>query len=205
MNDYNSEFYFSMEQWLSRLQFVRGDGRDRRQAAESYQAYAALYGKHVIPDELLPLLNNGLDVLEHFVAEADQAAFDADPAASRAKVLSSLTDLLRKNLLMVDEHPTATRFFTFREHFDRLLLFTLLGAGKHVIKLEKVSPQKKNKGRMASVHRFWALPGTEQYLKRTSLCLQITGMVHACCARKDGDKEPLLVRLCKGLENPFDC
>ena len=113
---------------------LRGEDNHRRQAAERCQAYAALYGKHVIPDELLPLLNNGLDALEHFVAEADQAAFDADPDASRARVLSSLTEVLRKNLLMVDEHSTATSFFTFREHFDRLLLFTLLGAGKHIIK-----------------------------------------------------------------------
>ena len=63
----------------------------------------------------------------------------------------------------------------------------------------QVSPAKRNKGRMGAVQNLFLLPDLPQYLRRTVICLQLTGRLHAFCARKprEGD-EPLMVRLAKG-------
>ena len=42
------------------------------------------------------------------------------------------------------------------------------------------------------------LPGTLQYLKRTSLALQLTGHSHSICAKLDPKAFPVLVQLTRG-------
>ena len=74
-----------------------------------------------------------------------------------------------------------------------------LQMGPHAIKLTTINPQVRNKGRMAQVLKFFKMEGGGQYLRRTSLCLQLTGMATSITAKKSApDAVPLLVRLFEG-------
>ena len=58
---------------------------------------------------------------------------------------------------------------------------------------------QENSGRLAQVLAFFRTGGVDQYLRRTSLCLQITGLATQITAQNDKPgTDPLLVRLCQG-------
>ena len=57
---------------------------------------------------------------------------------------------------------------------------------------------KETQLRLKRVHAFLRLPGTLQYLKRTSLALQLTGHSHSICAKLDPNSLPVLVQLSRG-------
>ena len=93
---------------------------------------------------LLSCLNCGLDVWVHHLSASSCAggveAADAQTALDSASQLvrSKLGDILRKRLLVVDEHPTLTRMFTFAQHFDGLLLWHILGLEPQILQCKNV-------------------------------------------------------------------
>lgn len=115
------------------------------------------------------------------------------------QVRSRLLQTLRKRLLAVDESPTVTRMFTFREHLDALLLLDALGYIGAPLRFRGTVPREQNSRRVQKVLDFVRLAGTPQYLRRTSLCLQMVDHINAICAHEGVDgRQPLLVRLCQG-------
>lgn len=54
----------------------------------------------------------------------------------------------------VDEHPTLSRFWTFREAICRLFAMHVLGFPSNALRLRSVKPRKENKSRMAKVQDF---------------------------------------------------
>ena len=54
----------------------------------------------------------------------------------------------------VDEHPTLSRFWTFREAIRRLFAMHVLGFPSNALRLRSVKPRKENKSRMAKVQDF---------------------------------------------------
>jgi hypothetical protein len=60
-----------------------------------------------------------------FAAAAATGAVEDDAA--------SLATHLVKTLLVVDEHPTLARFWTFRGAIDRMLCMLLIGADVHAL------------------------------------------------------------------------
>ena len=118
--DYYEEFRLATQSWVStRLAIVRGD-QVRAEAIQSLEGLVALYTERVLPRDLLRWWNNGLDSMQHRLAMEDEPRFDADPAGFRAYIVGEIAEALRKHCLVVDEHPTLSRFFTFIEHINRL-------------------------------------------------------------------------------------
>jgi len=196
--EYYSEFYASLVAWASQLRLVTEDGR-RPEAAARDVKRRTLYGAHVISLELLAVLNNGLDSLTHYVEEEELSRYWADPDGLRNSLVVRLVEARRRKELMPDEKPTLSRFFTFADCFENVFLMDLIPDGhKEMIKLVRVKPQTKNQGRMGWVTRLYDTPGISQYLRRTVLCLQVTGHLHNYCAKEDPDDLPILVRLAKG-------
>ena len=89
---------------------------------------------------------------------------------------ASLATLLSKTLIRVDEHPVLTRFWTFRDAIDAMLLTLLLGVSEDVFRVSTKKLREKSSKRLTAVHNFFSAPGAAQYLRRTSLCLRITGV-----------------------------
>ena len=124
ISDYYSEFYSALQQLVLRLE-VSADVEDC--SANKWAGLRTLYGEDALPEKLLNLLNAGCD---RWVSRG--AAKDSDG------IRAELLEVLRKYLLVVDEHPTLTRMFTFRVLVDRCLLFSFLGIVKDVVKLTTV-------------------------------------------------------------------
>ena len=108
-------------------------------------------------------------------------------------------EVVRDRILVVSEHPTYTRFFTFREHIEAFALLDLLGCHEDIIKLVSVSARAKNTIRMRRVNQFFRRADARDYLRRTVLCLRLTGAVHDISAAiVDKGKAPMLVRFARG-------
>jgi len=199
--EYYSDFYGSLLSWASRLQLVLEDGH-RPEAHERDCNLRVLYGNLVLPWELLQVLNNGLDSLTHYVEADELAMYLRDREGLRMHWVRQLVEVRRKKELAPDEKPTLSRFFTLRENMDNLLTMDLIPDGhSEMIKLAKANPQAKMSKRMGWVTKLYQTPGISQYLRRTCLCLQITGHLHNACAKADDrsdEEQPLLARLAQG-------
>ena len=79
-------------------------------------------------------------------------------------------------LLVVDEHPMATRFWTSREGVDTRLAFSLVRVALVVLQLPTKNPRPQNLRRLRAVRGFLSDPVSAQYLRRASLCLQLIGL-----------------------------
>ena len=74
-----------------------------------------------------------------------------------------------------------------------------------LVKLRGINPRERNRNRVTKVSAFLKDPGSMQYLRRTSLALNLTSHVQNVCAQLRDDVEPLLVRLAKGEVHDIVC
>ena len=191
VSDYYSEFCMSLTKRVGQLRASVGDADDA--ARTRWGGLAKLYGESVFPQGLLECLNLGADTWEHRYAPGEDV-----PAASGA-VHQRLAEVLRSRLLVVDEHPTLTRMFTFTPHVDALLLVCFLGIAEDLFRVQGVEPRPENQTRLVKVLRFLASPESWQWLRRASLSLRICDHVQRSCEKvRSEDSDPLLVRLAKG-------
>ena len=198
ISDYYNAFFASLRALADALPFAFEDERSV-EASARWAKLAELYDV-AIPPDLLQLLNAGCDQWLHVIpAEGDgRKMFERDPDEYRCQVRDRLLEFLRRTLLVVDEHPTLSRMFTFSQHVQRLLLLSLIGVCDKVFKLGTVSPQERNKKRLTRVKAFLSLPETPQYLRRTGVALRLTDHIDRLCGKLAGDT-PMLVRLVKGV------
>ena len=196
--DYYSGFLSSLEALVSQLEVKRDIAAALPNDSARWNDLALLYGLDVLPAELRRLLNRGCRTWVHVVPDSRVADLEADPVEYGRAVRQKLLSCLRKALLAVDEHPTLSRMFTFTEHVHRMLLLHLLGLHGDVFKLPYVVPRDHNKKRLDKIHAFWAHHETPQYLRRTSVSLQLTAHVNNLCAKLHGVDEPAIVSLARG-------
>lgn len=98
----------------------------------------------------------------------------------------------------VDEHPTQSRFWSFREAICRLLAMHVLKFPPNALRLRSVRPRKENQARMARVLGLFADTSSPQALRQACLCLQLTGAAQSFTAQTDkGDPSapPMSARL----------
>ena len=97
----------------------------------------ALYTEHVVPNEMIQLWG------------ADEESMDADlERVKQDRVAFVLTKLLQG-----DNHPTLTRFFTFRACVDRMLTMALLKFPQNGLK-PKATARETAQKRMTKVKHF---------------------------------------------------
>jgi len=191
-NDYYEEFCNSIRDWVPMdLVVCRADelGHQGSQALHLRE----LYSEHVIPDDMLRLLNGNIIELKHHV-QGDQNPIDLRPG-----LVGFISQRLVRFLLSPDSHPTLSRFFTFRGCIDRMLTMSLLDMPRKAFVLKTTKPRPANQKRLSSIQSFFGHPRAPQELRRASLVMQLSGGVEALTARnvKDGE-DPVLVSLNKG-------
>jgi len=200
VNDYYAEFEGNLRSWAAGLRLAP-PAPERVAAAARARDLQRLYLARVLPDEVLAILNHGLEQLEHEVPAGAMAAANSDPEGYRIGQVGALVASLGRRLLNVSESPTTTRFFTFRVHIESALLLVLLdcvGCANALLQVRSVSPRKENVKRLRMVAR-WFRPETAQYLRRTVLCMRLTGRLHNMAARTvDRGKPPMVVRFAQG-------
>ena len=184
INDYYEEFCTNVTDWVSagltlveheeadRTLLDRGQEADRTLLGrgQDIQKLQELYTKHVIPDTMVELWNNGAGHLSHKLPP------DVEASASRSRLVSRFTTFIVKYLLTPDEHPTLTRFFTFRKVIDAMLTMDIIaGLPQNLLKLVKIKPREENQKRQKKVVGFFSNPTARQALRRSSLVPQLTG------------------------------
>jgi hypothetical protein len=138
-------------------------------------------------------------VLEHCLTADTSAEHDRDPDEYKRGLIATLVEVVRDRILVVSEHPTYTRFFTFREHIEAFALLGFSGCHEDIIRLVSVSARVKNTKRMRRVNQFFRRVDARAYLRRTVLCLRLTGAIHdMAAATMDKGKPPMLVRFAQG-------
>ena len=177
--DYFEEFVRATHDWVDRHLEVLPWGAHSGAAVQAVQSMQKLYTKHVVSDTALRLYSLGLGRLAHVVPR------DADPREARTGVVMDVVRYLTKELFVVDEKPTLSRMFTFRGCVDHCLAMHLHGVVPHCVRLKSINPRPESKKRMTKVQHVFSDPAVGQYLRRTSLALQITGGVTALVCTKD--------------------
>ena len=114
-----------------------------------------------------------------------------------------MVEWLVKHLLLVDGSPTLSRFFTFLEKTDAMLLMALLRMPPQAFTLRSVNPREENQKRLNNVHEFFRHGDAYQLLARVCLSFQLTGGVEALVSRVpaeecDASRPPPVIRLLKG-------
>ena len=199
VNDYYSEFRANLRGWAGDL-LVLGSAARRAEAAERASALQRLYSERVLPNAALAVLNNGLAHREHCVPAPAAAESARDPAAYKRQQVEKLVACLQPRLLNVSEHPTETRFLTFRQHKEAALLLVLLGFSTELLTLVAVRAREENAKRLKRVRRWFLKRDTAQYLRRTVLCMRLTGALHDMSAStvSEAGKPPMVVRFAEG-------
>ena len=107
--------------------------------------------------------------------------------------------LVRK-VLVVDEHPVVTCFWTFREGVDRARTIVVVRTSLVVLQLTSKNPRPPNQRRLRVVRGFLSDPISVQYVRRTSLCLQLIGLTKSVAGQtaKERHELPLAARLSRG-------
>ena len=179
LSDYWEEFVASTRGWVDRTLVVLSS--DHRNAAhEDYmRRLQELYTPHVISDRCRRLFNGALKPLTHVVADGVVAQ------AERPAVVRDVVDFVVRDLFTVDERPTLSRMFSYRDCLDHMLTMHLLGIPAACLRLQKIAPRKLNQKRMKRVHVFFQSPDAGQLLRRTSLGLQLTAGATAFVSHKD--------------------
>ena len=198
VSDYYADFFANLQELVSRLRACAPSAA-RHAERQKWEGLAQMYGPSVFPPGLLDVLNGGLGSWSTH-SESESAA-EAPVGLAQSRLL----ELLRRRLLVVDEHPTLSRMFTFQPHVDALLLMLFLDCFDDLVKLRGINPRERNRNRVTKVRAFLKDPGSMQYLRRTSLALNLTSHVQNVCAQLRDDVEPLLVRLAKGEVHDIVC
>ena len=133
-----------------------------------------MYGTHVVPDFLV----------------AHVEAVVVIKSDTRARIGDDLFKFIVERLLKCDDHPTLTRFFTFRGCIDAMLTMHLLAMPQAAFVVKGVVPRKDNQKRLKNIQKFFANDDSMQALRRASLVLQLTGGVEAIMASKPKAGEP---------------
>ena len=192
INFYFDEFALAIHMWVAQAmnleQLPPATARPQLKARPSlrrpsgafgleWTQLRSLYGNKVVTDELIS-----------FAAAAATGAGEEDAA--------SLATHLVQTLLVVDEHPTLTRFWTFRGAIDRMLCMVLTGADVHALRLTGRQPRPENQRRLQAVRGFLADNRSRQYLRRCSLCLRLTAVATSITGQTAKKHSlPLIVRL----------
>ena len=200
VSDYYTEYCANLQDIVGRLA-VADPSPTREQHRLKWQGLSALYGEEVFPKGLLDCLNGDLADWSRCLSAvtADYSPGSATPGHTTLQsAKDALARILRSRILVVDEQPTLSRMFTFHPHLNCLLLLQLLGITPDLLQPRTTKPRDRNQKRKTKVLAFLGLADTPQYLKRTSLALQLLAHVQSLCAQSPQQAEPLLVQLAKG-------
>ena len=196
LNDYYEEFCTNARNWvITNLKVVEDAEADRTHLSrgQDVQKLRELYTEHVVPDEMLALWNVSASSLTHRLPPGARAT------DSRSALEDRFTAFIVKRLLMPDEHPTLTRFFTFRGVIDKMLTMDIIGLPEGLLTLQKIKPKEENQKRLKKVRSFFAKPAAKQALRRASLVLQLTGGLEALTASETREGQfPKIVDLVNG-------
>ena len=173
---YSEEFASSLRAYVT--QHARKRGRilstDLQSARDASLRLVELDGRDCLPDDLMHVFNTGFGDLLH--AGPDNISIEA--------VRRLFYDVLYKRVILIEEHPVPTRFFTFAGCVWALCRMLLLCLPITIFSVNTVKPQQMYAKRLTAVRKYWAKPSTPTELRVTSICLRLSTLVMNMTAQK---------------------
>jgi len=195
MADYLEDFATALKrQVLAKFSILEEDegSADTIMHRQHSKRMQELYGKDVLPDELLALFNKRLHEFETV----------APPGTNKKDLYGRVYRTLYRWLFIANEKPIVTRFWLFSSCVWTLLRFTLLGLDLSAVFVTQTkTPTKDNKRRLNAVLKYFGDEHHQTGLRTASLCLRLTSYVTSLTGQtKEGAHElPLFVRLSQGV------
>ena len=159
------------------------------------ELYRCLYGNASLPQELTGLLNVSFTLCTH------SRGGDAIEPIERTR--GRLVALLYKLLLVADEKPVATRFWTFGVCMRTLLLMRLIGIPSDMFKLSVMCPVAENAKRLRGLREWYDDAASDGELRVVCMCLHITDIPLNMTAQQQNafervmNVDPMVARLAR--------
>jgi len=189
---YAEEFAHSLKQLVvSRLQLAPDGARTPPPEVELFRD---LYGEDVVPANVAEVLNVSLGTWTH-------AAVTGETMAS---IRGRLFAALYKAILVANEKPVVTRFWTFGICLRTLLLMRLLSIPGEMFALSTVTPAPDNSRRLKGFCSWYASESSDSALRVACMSLAVTDIALNVTAKKNDefktrmDVDPPLVRISRG-------
>ena len=150
-----------------------------------------LYGGDIIPADILAVLNHSVHPWKHVARQGEDVR----------EIRGVLHRALVKHLLIADEKPIVTRFWTFGICVKTLLLLHLLGAPSSFLHMDSVAPSEANQKRLEGFKRWYDHVDTPAQLRSAVMCLELTSISTSLSSQKDpktDDHVPTLVMIGRG-------
>ena len=178
-----------MHAWVAKV-FVEVGDDDVEGLMTQQQTFAkglqTLYGKRVLPDDLLALFPL------HFDFPHRLPGSEVGPANAAA-----CAELLCMHVLHSETHPVVTRFWLFSAAVKRMLTTALLAKPTVTLVVDGVQPLPKQQKRLSLLHTFFGNEKELQTLKSAVLSLRLTDGFLAETAKKEKHGPPTVVRIGK--------
>lgn len=151
----------------------------------------SLYGPEVVPDAVVAFANFAFGSWEHCMEQ---------PGDCDAEVLAEkLFQELQKRLLLVEERPTPTRFWTFTACVRSLLFAKLFGIPPEQWAVSRTKPKEEQAKRIQRVMAFFRAADAPAALRIACLCMRLTDHCMCLSAKTPKPKDdPILVQLARG-------
>ena len=192
--DYIEEFSFSLRTYLNgkfRVEVQEVVTEATQIGRQSARALQTIYGKSVLPDDLLDTFNKNLNERVTVVPTArDEAA-----------LANAAFQVLYTNVMVVEEKPVQTRFWLFADCVNTLLRMKLLDLPSIVFTLRMMSPSAEGGRRLARFHAWYDSEMAGNRLRVASICLQLTTHAVSISSQKTESKlgrVPIIIRLARG-------
>ena len=189
---YAEEFAHKLKQLVvSRLQMAPDGARTPPPEVELFQD---LYGRDVIPESVSNILNVSLGTWTHVAAHGETIA------STRGQLFAALY----KAILVANEKPVVTRFWTFGICVRTFMLMRLLGIPKELFDLSTTSPAPDNARRLQGFCSWYGNASSDSALRVACMNLALTDIALNVTAKKNDEHatsmgvDPPLVRLSRG-------
>ena len=190
---YTEEFSRAMLEYLQKEICVELVDPTENQVSRDLQQ---LYGKDVLPDEILTIFNFSLDSRKHL----------ASTPTAREAIIREAFRLLSQRLLLVEERPVVTRFWLFTNCVWALLCCKLLALPVCIWSVLQGRIREENAKRLTRFRSFYDSEDAGGRLRRAGLCLQLTRIAVSLSSQTrkgqdtspEIDSVPLMVRIGRG-------
>ena len=153
---------------------------DVQRARDASLKLVELYGKDCLPDDVMEALNAGFGGLVNAAAES----------TSIEAVRRKFCDTMYKHMIVIEEHPVPTRFFTFAQCVWVLCRVMLLCLPISIYSVTTINPQQVMGKRLKAIKNYWSKDSTPAELRVTSVCLRLSAFVMNMIAKKPKREDP---------------
>ena len=186
--EYAVEFSIRLHTWVSETLVVRPHAPEEGNV-QQWRGLQMLYGKEVLPDHLLALLNGAPGSLEHCSGGRSSgfsgSSADGRSSGSRESLVRAVSLAIERLCMRAEERPVTTRFWLFAGCVASLFTFVLLQMPPSTVLQTGIkNPRASFQRRIDRVCKYLENKDNRLQLAVACLCLRLTTVATAMTGQK---------------------